>query len=252
MAGIYYTASSASSDDGSQSVTHLSSPIDLTERPYEIGLVYCSVLSSWLYSDDLRIYHSSLETGNTEFIRFESIPYTRESESLWLLATKLSDEYGSNMVTAPIKIFRDSGTFEWKLRLAKLSMADISSDLAFMLGVNTTLENKTDKVKDFPIVFHAFSPTLDKNLFFLSCHQTAQNFTNNTGANNRIIGFIHPPIADSYAESDFTTARLGYVPLEGNLLNRISFSLLNHQGKPVQTNKFHFVVVFHIRPVQND
>lgn len=250
MAGSYYTASSAGDSHGRLAVASFSAPIDLTERPYEIGLVYCSVLSSWLYSDDLRIFHAS-ESGNTEFIRFESIPYTKESEALGMLSAKLSEEYGLNMATTPVKIFRDANS-GWKLRLAKLSMAELSPDLAYMLGVNTVLENKTDKVKDFPINFHTYAPILDERLFFVSCHQTVQNFQNNTGSNNRIIGFIHPPTVDTYAVSDYTTARLDYVRLEGNLLNKISFSLFNHEGKPIQTKKYHFMVLFHIRPIQND
>lgn len=249
--GNYYTASSASEGGGSYAIAHLSTPLDLTSGEYEVGLVYCSVLSSWLYTDDLWMMHTSSEKDTSELVRFAKIPYTKEHEALWMLSSRLSEEYGCNMATAPAKIFKNVKTSEWIFRLPKKSMVDLSPDLAYMLGLDTIIRNDTENVADLKINFHVYSPFLDERLFFVSCHQTVQNFTNTFGSNNRILSFIHAPEADSYVISDYTAARLGYVRLEGNLLNRITFSLLNYMGQPIELQKYHFFVVFHIRPAYN-
>lgn len=248
MAG-YYTASSMNAG-GFEAVVQLSAPIDLTEKAYEIGLVYCSAISSWLYTDDLWMLHTSRETQQSEMIRFQKIPYTKESEALWMLSSRLFEEYGGNMATAPAKIFKDNDT--WKLRIPKWSVLDLSPDFAFMLGLDTILRNESENVKDYPINFHVYSPFLEERLFFISCHQTEQNFTNTFGSNNRILSFIHAPEADTYVISDYTTARLGYVRLEENLLNKLTFSLFNYIGQPVEVEKYNFFVVFHIRPIKNE
>lgn len=249
--GHYYTASSASEGGGNNAITHLSTPLDLTKDEFEIGLVYCSVISSWLYSDDLWLVHSSLEKDTSDLIQFQKIPYTKEHESLWLLSSRLAEEYGCNMDTAPAKIFKNAKTSKWTLRLPKQSMLDLSPDLAYMLGLDKIVRNDTDKVADLPINFQVYAPYLDERLFFVSCDEIVQNFTNTFGSNNRILSFVHAPEADTYVISDYTTARLAYCRLEGNLLHNITFSLLNYRGEPIHLEKYNFFVVFHIRPVNN-
>lgn len=250
--GIYLTASSAAGTNPNLAVAKLSESIDLNADEYEIGLIYCSVLSSWLYNDDLWLIQTSSETQKSEIIRFDKIPYTKEHEALWLLSNRILSEYGGNMNTAPLKIYRNNKTSQWNMRLPKKCMVDLSPDLASMLGLPNIIRNETDRVMDKKITFTIYAPFLDQRLFFVSCNQTIQNFTNAFGSNNRILSFIHAAETDPYLISDYTAPRLGYVRLEGSLLTHITFSLLNHIGQVVKLQKHNFFVVFHIRPVRKN
>ena len=246
--GFFYTASTVGASSEYEAETLLPTPLDLTGGGYEIGLIYSSVVTSWENTDDLWMMYNNTVTEDSEMIKFEKIPYTREHESLFLMSESLKERYGVNMETAPVKIYKNKDG-QWKLRLPAMSMITLSDGLKFILGLSTPiLDNDRPKVHDWPIEFQVYAPMEDR-LFFISCNQAIENFTNSFGSNNKILDFIHAPESEPYVVKNYTNSRMGYVRLAGNLLSRLTFSLFNAIGEPVKLKDFNFLLFYHIRRI---
>lgn len=245
MEQIFCTASNKS--DSNQAVAILPHPIDLTKRDYEISLIYSSVVASWIYTDELWMISSSDENDTSTLVRFEQIPYTKENEAMHIMSSQLSEKYGDNMKSAPAKILKaKSGA--WFLRLPKKSMVHLSDGLSYILSLPNIIHNSDDTVKDFTINFQIYAPYLEERLFYISCNESEQNFVTSDSSSNRILDFIHTPDPDPYIITAYNTSRIGYVKLEGSILHRVSFKILDYLGNHISLDKFNFFVFFHIRP----
>lgn len=247
-----YCSASTKSNSNSSVVTsvELPLPIDLTSGEYEVGLLYVSMIPSWLNIPDLW-FKSKNNKGLTNFMRLASIPNTDEDEVLQALSIQLIQKYGSNMKDAPIKIAKEKNS-DWILRIQKMSEVRLSPSLSTILGIESIIENETETSEDYTIEFTNISTFVENSFYYVSCDQCKQNYINSSGVASNMLDYVHIPKATSSSIIEQTFGNIKYSRLEGSLLRKISFALYNHASQPVNSKSVDLFILFHIRKVRND
>ena len=251
--GIYCSASTTLNSPGPISATvRLPIPIDLSANEYELGLVYTSVIPTWLNVPDLWFIHTKTteyEDESQDFQRLTKIPHSDRNEVLNALSMQLLEEYGNNMKEARLKIYKE-GNY-WFLRLQPKSELELSPGLSLILGIPRSISNDTAKVKNFDIIYRTYETFMENRVYYISCDQCKQNFVNSSGHPGTLLDFLHIPKANKGTVIEHIPSHINYVRLEGSLLNSISFSLYNHASNPMSANSVDLYLLFHIRKIRD-
>lgn len=248
--GLFCCASTTLKTEGQivASVT-LPYPLDLTKDDYELGLTYLSLVPTWLNVPDLWCLHTD-QKEEEDYLKLGRVSHAEKEETLQALSLQLLSEYGPNMKSARIKLLKDKSTnMVWTLRLQSKSELVLSPGLALMLGIPQSIENETDKVKDFTVSYKSYETFLENSLYYLSCHQGVPNFVNCQGKRSSFLDFIHIPNAKRASTIERTFVNINYVKLDGSLLHKISFGLYNHAALPMTSLHTDLILLFHIRKI---
>ena len=223
--------------------------IDLTNDDYELGVLYISMIPTWLNIPDLWFIHKDSK-GIDDYKHLDKIPHASKEEVLTALSIQILEEYGSiNMKEARIKIHKERGV--WNLRLQPKSQLQLSPGLSLILGIGKEIANTADTVKDFFINFKTVDTFMENSLYYLSCDQCKHNYVNSSGVASNMLDFIHLPNATKSTYVVHTTSNMKYSQLEGSRLNNISFTLYNHASLPVRSHSVDLFLLFHIRKINN-
>lgn len=250
MDNLYCSASTKLNSRSSVTASvRLPTTIDLSSSDYELGLLYTSLVPTWLNIPDLWLVHKNSKEEE-DFMEFDHIPQATKDEILAALSLQMMKKYGNNMTTGRAKIFEENGI--WKLRLQIKSELMLSPGLSNILGIPEKIENVDFTVKDFVINFKNFETYMENTMFYISCDQCDHNFVNSSGSTSNMLDYIHIPNSIKSSIIEHTASVVKYARLEGSLLNNISFSLYNHASKPIISKPVDFYLLFHIRKTQND
>ena len=239
--------------DSTSSVTasvKLPTTIDVSSCEYELGLMYVSMVPTWLTVPDLWFIHKDKKEVE-DFMRLNNVPHATRDETLNILSRQVLEAYGGDMKEARIKIFKEKGKTNWYVRLQAKSELQLSSGLSFILGIPSEITNVGETVKDFPIRYKKYETFMENSMYYISCDQCEHNFVNSSGVASNMLDYVHIPNSFKSSVIEHTVSIVKYSRLEGSLLNNISFTLYNHASLPIISKTVDIYLLFHIRKVQD-
>ena len=251
MSNSLYCSASTTLNSTSSVVASVRLPvtIDLSSSEYELGLLYTSMVPTWLKVSDLWFIHTDKQEIE-DFMRLDNIPHATKDEILTALSIQIHEKYGGNMSTARVKLLQDKDN-TWKLRLQIKSKLQLSPRLSNILGIPDEISNDEFRVEDFTVNYKSFETFMENSMYYISCDQCEHNFVNSSGVASNMLDYVHIPNSIKSSIIEHNVGIVKYARLEGSLLNTISFSLYNHASTPIISKTVDFYLLFHIRKVQN-